>query len=119
MPLPISFMQKLNERKAMMAKGKFKEGERDMQVWKSLMTIEIMSSDESGEEEGEEILLVHALPWLSETVTQFKMSLDHEIISSRTPQARRQMKKRLTGCPSKRPVFGNLPTWAIKTVTLS
>lgn len=98
----------------MLSKAKFRAGERDMDQWKSIMTLDIMSSDESGEEDGEEFLLVHPLPWLSTAVTQFKLSLDDQIQSSKTPQAKRQMKKRLVGCDSTRGVVESLPSWVLK-----
>ena len=97
----------------MVAKGRFRDGERDLEQWRAIMTLEIMSSDESGEDE-EEVLIVHPLPWLSHTVTQFKLSLDQQIASMKTPQAKRQMKKRLVGCPSQRCVPDSLPSWALK-----
>ena len=78
------------------------------------MTLELMSSDESGEEDGDEILVTHPIHWLSETVAQLKVSLDQQILSSKTAQARRQMKKRLVGCPSRRGIVDNLPPWAVK-----
>ena len=95
-------------------KGRFRDGERDLDQWKAIMTSDLMSSDESGEEEGEEVLVVHPLPWLSHTVTRFKLSLDQQIASAKTPQAKRQMKKRLVGCTSVRGVPDNLPSWALK-----
>ncbi len=96
----------------MLAKGSFKDGEKEQ--WQAVMTMDMMSSDESGEEDGEEILIVHPIPWLSHTVTQFKLSLDQQIANAKTPQAKRQMKKRLIGSPSERGVIENLPPWALK-----
>ena len=97
----------------MLEKGSF-DGGRDMEQWKAILTIDLMSSDESADEEGEELLVTHPLPWLSDTVSQFKLSLDQQIMQSKTPQARRQMKKRMVGCPSKRSILENLPSWATK-----
>ena len=71
-----------------------------------------MSSDESDTEDGEEILVVHPLPWLSEAVVQFKTTLDQEITSTKKPQARRQMKKRVLGNPSTRAIPDGVPRWA-------
>lgn len=98
----------------MLAKGHFRDGERGLEQWQAIMSMDLMSSDESGEEDGDEVLLVHPLPWLSETVVQFKASLDQQIVASKTPQAKRQMKKRLLGCSSNRGVVDNLPSWALK-----
>ena len=73
--------------------------------------MEIMSSEESGQED---VIIVHPLPWLSESVAKVKSSLDQQIVASNTPQSRRQTKKRLVGCSSNRSVVDNLPAWAVK-----
>lgn len=96
----------------MLEKGTYKDGEKEK--WKEIMTIDAMSSDESDMEEGDEVIVVHPLPWLSQSVVHFKMTLDEQIKSSKTPQSKRQTKKRLVGCPSKRCVLDNFPPWAIK-----
>ena len=80
----------------MLAKGHFKDGGKEQ--CQGIMTMEIMSSEESGQEEGEDVLIVHPLPWLSESVSKVKSSLDQQIVASKTPQSRRQTKKRLVGC---------------------
>ena len=98
----------------MLSKGNFVGGTRSKEQWQSILTVELMSSDESGEEDGEEVLIVHPIPWLSDSVAQFKHSLDQQILSAKKPQAKRQMKKRMLGCPSKRGIIDNLPTWATK-----
>ena len=98
----------------MLAKGKFSGGGKDLNQWKSILTMDLVSSDESDEENGEEVLIAHPLPWLSETVAHFKMSLDQQIANSKSPQARRQMKKRLIGGSSTRGALDDLPSWAVK-----
>lgn len=77
----------------LLQKGNFKEGKRDLVQWKAILTLEATPSDESSEENEEEVLIVHPIPWLSHTVTQFKLSLDQQISLGKTPQAKRQMKK--------------------------
>ena len=47
--------------------GEFEAGERDATQWMSVLKLETMSTDESDVEDGEEVLVVHPLPWLSET----------------------------------------------------
>lgn len=98
----------------MLAKGEFRDGNRDIEQWKSVLKIEIISSDESEKEDDEEILVVHPLPWLSDTVSQFKTRLDQEIVNSKTPQAKRQMKRRVIGTSSTRNKPDNLPSWVTK-----
>jgi hypothetical protein len=94
----------------MLEKGKFMDGERKQ--WKDIMIIDAMSSEESDMEEGDDVIVVHPLPWLSQSVVQLKLTLDDQIKSSKSPQARRQMKKRLLGSPSKRDAADSLPPWA-------
>ena len=94
--------------------GEFEAGERDATQWMSILKLETMSTDESDVEDGEEVLVVHPLPWLSETICDLKRALDQQIRMSKTPQAKRQMKKRLTGNDSTRSVPKELPSWALK-----
>ena len=42
----------------MLSKGNFVGGTRSKEQWQSILTVELMSSDESGEEDGEEVLIV-------------------------------------------------------------
>ena len=62
-PLTVHFgLQKLNERSTMLSKGNFRDGGRGKDQWQAIMTIELMSSDESGEEDGDEILVTIQSP---------------------------------------------------------
>ena len=74
-----------------------------------------MSSDESDcADDGKEILVNHQLPWLSDTVNNFKKLLDKENLKGKSPQSIRQMKTRIEGSPSTRqqPEPGaKYPTW--------
>ena len=54
----------------------------------SVLKLETMSTDESDVEDGEEVLVVHPLPWISETVCDLKRALDQQIRMSKTPQAK-------------------------------
>ena len=81
-------------------RGQFKDDEKEK--WEGIMKIEYMSSEESGVEDGEDVNVVRPLPWLSASVTQFKSALDNQTMKEKSPQARRQTKKRKQGCPSKR-----------------
>ena len=51
-------------------KGEFSSVE-DRKMWMSILKLEAMSSDESGEDEDEEILNVHPIPWLTADVYSF------------------------------------------------
>lgn len=108
-------MQKFNERKSMAAKGDYRN-EEDKAKWSAVIKLEAMSSDESDTEDGEEVIDIHPLPWLSAEVIGFKSKLDEEIKKEKTPQARRQTKKRVIGVPSsrQRPSDKHFPSWAMK-----
>lgn len=79
------------------------------------MTIEYISSEESGCDDGDEVIITRRLPWLSATTQQFKRKLDLEIRNSKTPLARRQTKRRVDGAPSERPkpTESDIPTWIL------
>ena len=67
--------------------------------WIEIMDISYMSSEES---EGENSIVVHPLPWLTDEVNSFKKSLDDARHAAMTPQAKRQLKTRVTGEVSSR-----------------
>ena len=75
-----------------------------------------MSSDERGIDADKEVIVSHSLPWLSSNVTLFKKKLDEAGLKNKSPQARRQMKERVQGCPSLRPQPEGeaLPSWVFK-----
>ncbi len=96
----------------MIDKGTYKnDAEKD--EWLKVMTVELMSSEESDYDNNEEVIVVHPLPWLSDKVVNFKQTLDLEIKKDKTPQARRQMKQRIVGTPSARPLKHGLPSWVL------
>lgn len=71
--------------------------------WKSILTIELMSSDESDyNDNGKEVLVSYQLPWLSDAVNNFKQVLDRESLKGKMQQSLRQMKPRIEGSPSTR-----------------
>ncbi len=60
----------------------------EWEQWRDIMTIDAMSSEESDMEEGDQVIMLHPLPWLSQSVLQLKLTLDDQIKSSKSPQAR-------------------------------
>ena len=73
----------------------------------------IMSSEESGQE-GDEVILVKTLPWRSDQVNKLLKQLDQKISAERTPQVRRQVIRRVIASePSSRsvPDEETLPCW--------
>ena len=85
----------------------------DKKLWEKIMVPSIMSSEESGaEDDGEEVLFTHPLPWRAPKVDTFFDSLDQAAKQTKSPQALRQMKKRVMGSFSARELPDGLPKWA-------
>ena len=80
------------------------------------MRMDTMSSEESGFEGDEEVIVVKLL-CRSDTVNEMLKRLDDKITSERSSQARRLAKTRVySGQPSSRskPILGDLPKWLFK-----
>ena len=77
-------------------------------------TIEYMSSEESGVDDENEVIIVKLLPWRSSYVNQMFTRLDEKAIAEKSPQSRCQMKKRVTGEASARSKpTSEIPSWAV------
>ena len=74
--------------------------DEEKQSWKTIMTVDFMSSDESCTEEDQDVLLTKPLLWQSERVAYFKETLDEAALKQKSPLAGRQMKPRRKGMPS-------------------
>lgn len=108
-----SFPQKFQERKAALEKMSFKAPEQ-LENWRRVLKFEFMSSEESATDEDDEVIVIRSLPWRSVHVDRLFERLDHKAREQKSPQARRQMKRRVTGDPSNRPrPIGDSPTWAV------
>lgn len=89
------------------------ENEREKEKWRSILTMEFMSTDESSTEEGNDVLVSKPLPWEAASVAAFKAVLDNAALGHKSPLAKRQMKPRRKGIPSDRPKpTGDYPDWA-------
>lgn len=87
--------------------------EKEKEKWSKIMSPDAMSSEES-DPENDGIVLVKELPWRSQLVNDFFASLDEKIDESKTPQAKRQRKKRvLSVIESCRVPVPGLPKWAL------
>ena len=69
----------------MAAKGQYKT-DKEREEWLGVMRPAFMSSDSSGEDDGEEVIIIHPLAWISSDVTLFKSKLDEEIRKKRAPK---------------------------------
>ncbi len=84
--------------------------EDDRRKWSSVLQSDLMSSEDSGEEDE---LYVKPLNWRSKRIENFFMDLDSEYEGKKSSQAKRQTKTRiLAETPSKRPAPSELPSWA-------
>ena len=83
--------------------------------WERLLQFsDLMSSDESGKEADEDVIFVHKFPWRSQRAQEMLDHLDDKHIRDKTPLARRQTKKRLSGPTSTRPrPTSSCPSWAL------
>ncbi len=62
----------------MYERGTYKD-ETEKKSWRSIMKAEYFSSEESGLDDHEGVIIIHPLTWLSPIVQQFKNKLDFEI----------------------------------------
>ena len=100
------------DRQAALKAIKFRN-QADKEKWQKILTTEMMSSEESVSDEGEEVLKVKKLSWRKPIVEDMLKKLDSTLYSSKSPQARRQMKRRVLGEVSNREIVEDAPKWAI------
>ena len=80
--------------------------------WLSVTKRDYMSSEESGDDD---FIVLHPLPWRSAYITKMFSKMDAYIISKKSSQAKRQMKRRRLGDPSCRTQPRDAPDWAINS----
>ena len=78
---------------------------KDREKWKKVLIMEFMSSEESANDDndGDEVQVVHPLPWRSTRVDAMFHDLDKHALSKKSPQSKHQMKRRDLGSESTRP----------------
>ena len=103
----------MTERKGALKKKTFKKQE-DRKRWEKIFHTDMMSSEESAEEDGEEILTVKPLTWRAEIVNKMMADLDIICKKDKSPQSRRQLKTRKTGEASIRPSPNWAPAWSVR-----
>ena len=77
--------------------------------WIEALTIDIMSSEESCEDE--DLIVVRPLKWRSQTTEKMLKTLDDAIQTNRSGQSKRQLKRRSVGEFSNRERPDDLFTW--------
>lgn len=92
--------------------------EEQRERWQVVMDPGLMSSEESSIDEDNEVIVVKSIPWRSEQVNDFFQRLDRRIQTDKSPQAARQMKRRVTSAlASSRPKPGSpsqYPAWVFR-----
>ena len=77
-----------------------------------------MSSEDSGEDQGSEVLIVRPIPWRSTYCATMFEKIDKFTTNLKSPMSRRQAKKKLIGSQSTRPLteatMREAPEWAIQ-----
>ena len=78
------------------------ENEKHRAIWQDVLKLELISSEESGYDDGDEVIYVKPLPWRSKQFSEFVARLDIQAVSNKSAMAKRQSKRRLVGEPSAR-----------------
>lgn len=81
------------------------------------LTMDVMSSEEDGEVDGNSVFVVKPLPWLTPEMAHIKEQLDKKYHRKMTPRSRRQYLQRVEGEQSSRPVPRKITdniAWAIR-----
>ena len=105
-------MQKLAERKAALKKMALTPEAKNK--YETILTLDFMSSDASGEDSDDEVLYVGTLSWRSPRAKKILYSLDNQCHQGKSSQALRQSKKRVaSNRPSNRPKPHSAPSWAV------
>ena len=94
-------MQKRADQKAALKKKSFKKQE-DRKRWEKIFHTDMISSKDSVEEDGEEILTVKQLTWRAEIVNRMMADLDVICKKDKSTQSSRQLKIRKIGEASTR-----------------
>ena len=86
--------------------------EKEKEKWMKVLTPDFQSSEESRDDDT--IIAVRPLPWRSDRVSMKFNELDKKTDASKTPQARRQKRRRLIGTDnSTRCMPENAPKWSL------
>ena len=110
----VFILQRLAERVSEFKRMSFSEVDRAK--WRKTLVTEMVSSDESGTDNGKATFSVKKLPWRSEKVTRFFDKLDVAHRARKSEQAAHQTKPRIhQGAVSTRqpPSHDQVPSWAI------
>lgn len=91
--------------------------EAQWECWQVVMEADNISSEDSGMDSDEEVLIVKQLPWRSEQVNSLFKRLDQKVMQEKSPHARRQAKRRVVSSQASsrlKPLSQNYPAWLFK-----
>jgi hypothetical protein len=90
------------------------DDEKYRAMWENVLKLEMMSSENSGDDSSDDTIYVKPLPWRSSQVNSFMAQLDDQAQSSKSATSKRLSKKRTVGENSSRsqPCDKDLPLWA-------
>ena len=92
---------------------------KNMEKWEIVMMIAFISSEDSGSDNDDEVLIVRPLPWHSVRVDHNVMfdNLDKQSLANKSPLAKHQMKRRVLGQHShqSKSTLEGLPQWVLSS----
>ena len=112
------FIQKMQRRKAALLKTSALT-EEEKTKWASVITVEMMSSEESAGSGSEDdgvtnMFIKHPLPWRSDKVSSLFKSLDHKAQKGLSKRSKQMTQDRVVGLASQRVKPVDIPEWAFK-----
>ena len=81
-PPALVTLWKLEERSASLNKVKLADA-KDREKWEKVMNLEFISSEDSGLDDGDEVLIVRSLPWRSTRVDHMFNDLDKKSLDNK------------------------------------
>lgn len=87
----------------------------DKEKWLKVLVPDMMSSEESDEDDNGDVNLLNILPWRAGVVQDFFYDLDQDYYAGKSAQAKRQTKRRLlsdTVSSRPPPAADQFPSWA-------
>lgn len=83
--------------------------------YRVILTLDFMSSEESGESDGEYYMLKRRIPWRTEAANGMFKGLDNKVAKKSSNRSKRMTLTRyMSEEPSTRPVPTSYPPWAVK-----
>ena len=94
--------------------------EEEKKKWDAVMTVEMMSSEESDAGSGSDddgvtsMFIKHPLLWRNDKVSSLFKSLGHKVRKGQSKRSQQMTQERVVGLPSQRLRPTGVPNWAFK-----